>query len=50
MALCSPKAQAKAFMVERVKDIALKAARLVDSIIYELDKNNPWTLSDSTLS
>jgi hypothetical protein len=30
-------------MVERVKDIVLKAARLFDSSIYDLDENNTWT-------
>jgi hypothetical protein len=30
-------------MVERVKDIVLKAARRIDSSIYDLDKNNTWT-------
>jgi hypothetical protein len=42
-ALSSPKAPAKVFMVERVKDIVLKAARLIDSSIYDLDENNTWT-------
>jgi hypothetical protein len=30
-------------MVDRVKDIDLKAARLIDSSIYDLDENNTWT-------
>jgi hypothetical protein len=30
-------------MVERVKDIVLKAARLIDSSIYDLDENHTWT-------
>jgi hypothetical protein len=42
-ALSSPKAAAKVFMVERVKDIVLKAAQLIDSSIYDLDENNTWT-------
>jgi hypothetical protein len=42
-ALSSHKAPAKVFKVERVKDIVLKAARLIDGSIYDLDKNNTWT-------
>jgi hypothetical protein len=42
MALSSPKAPAKVFMVERVKHIVLKAARLIDSSIYDLEENNTW--------
>jgi hypothetical protein len=42
-ALSSTKAPAKVFMVEQVKDIVLKAARLIDSSIYDLDENNTWT-------
>jgi hypothetical protein len=41
-ALSSSKAPAKVFMVERVKDIVLKAARLIDSSIYDLVENNTW--------
>jgi hypothetical protein len=42
-ALSSPTAPPKVFMFERVKDIVLKASRLIDSSIYNLDKNNTWT-------
>jgi hypothetical protein len=38
--LSSPKAPAKVCMVERVKDIVLKASQLIDSSIYSLDDNN----------
>jgi hypothetical protein len=41
--LSSPKALAKVFMVGRVKDINLKAARLIGSSVYDLDENNTWT-------
>jgi hypothetical protein len=41
--LSSPKAPAKVFMVEQVKDIVLKAALRIDSSIYDLDENNTWT-------
>jgi hypothetical protein len=30
-------------MIDRVKDIVLKAARLVDNTICDLDENNTWT-------
>jgi hypothetical protein len=30
-------------MIERVIDIVLKAARLIDSSIYDLDENNTWS-------
>jgi hypothetical protein len=42
-ALSSPKAPATVVMVERVKDIVLKAAPLIDSSIYDLEENNIWT-------
>jgi hypothetical protein len=38
--ISSPKTPAKVFMVERVKDIVLKPARLTESSIYDLDENN----------
>jgi hypothetical protein len=44
MALTSSKTPAKIFMIEQVKDIRLKAAHPIDSCIYDLDKNNTWTL------
>jgi hypothetical protein len=42
-ALSAPRAPAKVFMIDRVKDIVLKAARLVDNTICGLDENNTWT-------
>jgi hypothetical protein len=42
-ALSAQRAPAKVFMIDRVKDIVLKAARLVDNTICGLDENNTWT-------
>jgi hypothetical protein len=42
-ALSAPRAPAKIFMIDRVKDIVLKAARLVDTTICDLNEINTGT-------
>jgi hypothetical protein len=42
-ALSLPTAPAKVFMIDHVKDIVIKAARLIDNTICDLEVNNTWT-------